>query len=242
LFHPANSVALGVSTGNFSGERDLTSYLREGGGADYLANWSADTELQNGIFEAVGVPDSLISGTGRVTGGVMTVKVTGAPSSTGYVVSSCPQSDELKTHKTLYDAHQNSVRLKRHDIGEGTRDFAFHAPLFSPALVETYVPVIASFHWCEHDPFGGIALTFHELNYNDTLGMPFIVEVDMQVGIQCRLDLADRHLSTSHPHEKAEVKKDLHNERNMGLIGASNGALSKKVQDSAMIRDTTGIK
>jgi hypothetical protein len=207
-----------------------------------MQNWTSLSDLTTDLFEAVGVPNSLISATGRVTGGIMTVKVTGAPSATGYVVSSCPRANEMSTHLSLYNSHHNNVRLKRHDLGEGTRDFAFHAPLFSPALIETYGSINPRFHWSEHDPFGGIVLTFHELNYNATLGMPFIVEVDMQVGVQCRLDLDDRHLATNHPHEKAESKKDLYSERNMGVVGSGNGFLSKKVQDSAMIRDVGGIK
>lgn len=172
----------------------------------------------------------------------MSVRVTGSPSATGYMVSSCPMAHEVANHIELYDNHQASVRLKRHDLGEGVQDLAFHAPLLSPALMETYTATNPAFHWTELDPFGGVVLTFHELNYNPTLGMPFIVEVDMQVGIQSRLEVEDRHFATNHAHEKADVKADLHNAKNMGVIGSGKGALSKQVQSSSTTRDHNGIK
>lgn len=243
LFHPANSVALGVATSYFSETRNLTSYTRsESTDAAALSNWTSTSSLTQAIVEAVGVPNSLISSVGRVTGGIMTVRVTGSPSATGFMVSSCPMAHEVTDHINLYDNHQVSVRLKRHDLSEGVQDFAFHAPLLSPALMETYTSTNASFNWSEMDPFGGVALTFHELNYNTTLGMPFIVEVDMQVGIQSRLEVEDRHFATNHPHEKVDLKKDLHSAKNMGVVGSGKGELSKQVQSSSMIRDTAGIK
>ena len=172
----------------------------------------------------------------------MSIRVTGSPSATGYMVSSCPMAHEVADHKALYDNHKVSVRLKRHDLCEGVQDFAFHAPLVSPALLETYTSTNPSFHWSEMDPFGGVVVTFHELNYNPTLGMPFVVEVDMQVGIQSRLEVEDRHFATNHTHETVDHKKDLHNAKNMGVIATGKGELSKKVQGSAMVRDTGGIK
>lgn len=241
LFHPSNSPSLGLGTSFFDAPRDLTTYIREPG-LNSLSNWVPEENLQNRLLEAVGRPDSLISSMGRVTGGVMSVKVTGAPSSTGFLVSSNPLAYELQDHLAMYDKHATSVRLRRHEIGEGVRDFVFHAPLLSPALLETFVPANDAYHWSEHDPFGAILLSFHELNYNPTLGMPFIVEVDMQVGVQCRLDLDDRHLATNHTHEHVDVKKNLHNEKDMGVVGTSKGELSKKVQDSASIRDHGGIR
>jgi hypothetical protein len=247
LFHPANSVALGVATGYFDEPRNLSSFDRSGStdqnlGGGGLGNWTSTTTITNSISEAVGVPNSLISSVGRVTGGIMSVRVTGSPSATGYMVSSCPMAHEVANHIDLYDNHAVSVRLKRHDLCEGVQDVAFHAPLLSPALMETYTPTNPAFHWSEMDPFGGVVLTFHELNYNSTLGMPFIVEVDMQVGIQSRLEVEDRHFATNHTHEKVDLKKDLHSAKNMGVIGSSRGELSKQVQSSSMIRDTAGIK
>lgn len=231
LFHPSNNVALGLITSYMAEARDLAGFDRGTAGAP--VQWVPSTDMTGTISECMGVPDSLVSSIGRVTGGVMTIKVTGCDGATGYAVSSCPMRGEIMDHKSVYERHATSVRLKRHEIGANTRDFAFHAPVLAPAAMETFTGTNDRYSWGEDDPFGGIAVTFHNLQYNATYGMPFVVELDMQVGIQSRLTLDDRHLSTNHATEKGAAKCDLHSEKNMGHIGSGTGASSQAVQSSA---------
>lgn len=233
LFHPAHSLSLGLLTSFMTEGRDLTTFPR--GTAAVPVAWGAGVDLTASIAECMGIPGALVSSVGRVTGGVMTIKVTGCEGSSGYAVSSCPMRTEIQDHKALYDTHSTSIRLKRHDIGAGTKDFAFHAPILSAAAMETFTGVNMAYHWSEADPFGGVVVTFHDLQYNEHQGMPFIVELDMQVGIECKLPLDDRHLATTHGSEKVAVKADIHNEKGMGHIITGKGASSQAVQQSATV-------
>lgn len=252
LFHPSNSVSLGLCMGSSASapvsHRSRTTETTENSEGTYHnwapgLRWSAKTGESGDltattVVEAIGTPGSLLSSVGRVTGGLLSIKIVGSGGSSGYLVSSCPLRSELESPLELYKAHASSTRLRRHEVTDGVQDFVFHAPLVNPASLDEFSQSNDQFNWGVSDPFGGVLVTFHQLNFNANLGNPFVVEVDMQVGVQSRLSIEDRHLATAHSVEKSAQKASLHEQADSGHVHSGTGAGSNAVQ----VSNTTSIR
>lgn len=240
LFHPSNSPALGQAIGKNCTKNPTTFDRNVANIYDYRAGHkmfdSAGIEhaFDDASFaEMIGDPESLLTAHARCTGGVMTIKISGCNGSSGFLVSSNPLLSELANPQKLYSDHASSVRLKHHTVGDGSRDFCFNAPPVNEAALSLFTDVNDRFSWGIEDPFGGIVVTIHDLSYNSNLGTPFIVEVDMQVGIQCWLPIEDRHFATSHGTESAAAKHALHSSSDAGHVSTGSGASSEVLQHSA---------
>lgn len=159
------------------------------------------TDANFATAQAVGSPSTLISPLTRVTGGVLTVRITCGPGTTGYVAFSCPLVTEILNPtgpRNLQNAHATNPRIRRIELTEGSHTHHFVAPIVSPPALEVFDTASDRFTWGPEDAFGGTLLTFHEVNYSSNLGVPIVVELYSTVGVQCRLEVDDRHLATSH--------------------------------------------
>ena len=176
------------------------------------------TDPAFGYAQAVGVPSTLISPLTRVTGGVLTLKITCGPGTTGYLAFSSPAISEITAHAglanngldALLTAHATNPRVRRYELTQGTQTHHFTAPIVSPPALEVFDEANPQFVWGPDEAFGGTVVTFHDVNYNNNLGVPAVVELYATVGIQCRLEIADRHLATTHQTGTKEAKMREH--------------------------------
>lgn len=232
LFHPCRSVAhLLAVPPTFTSSIDalLRSGTEDSPGS--LWNWTGDTvqvpdaepvsiHSPYAAGEALGVPSTLISPLTRVTGGLLTVRITCGPGTTGYFAYSSPALSELAPEGgiiALNAAHATNPRVRRVELLEGSHVYHFTAPMTSPAGMEHFAPANTRFSWSHEDPFGATLLTFHDVFYNVNLGVKPVVELYCTVGIQCRLELADRHLATQHGKSSKDEKSKIH-------AGSSDGS------------------
>jgi hypothetical protein len=203
---------------------------------------SSDFEMA----QAVGAPSTLISPLTRVTGGVLTVRFTCGPGTTGYVAFSCPLVTEL-LHPTgvrdLYSAHATNPRIRRIELSEGTHTHHFVAPIVSPPAMEVFDTSSDRFSWGPDDAFGGTLLTFHDINYASNMGVPIVVELYATVGLQCRLEVDDRHLATSHASSTKGAKL-AHGSTESPHLGKTTGGMEDHVSTtlSTGARDRVGIR
>lgn len=232
LFHPCRSV---VSLLCINGEKHnnfetLARTVSEDNDRGWLWEW-VDQEAINptdmtkrvditaknfSSAEAIGMPGSLIAPLTRVTGGVLNVKVTCGPGTSGYMSFSCPSFQELTGKHinatngngatALIAAHASNPLVKRLELHEGVINHRFVAPLVNPPSLEFFAEGNDRFLWGTDDAFGGILIAFHNINYNKNLGVPIVVECYATVGLQCRLELEDRHLATKHGTSTKEEK------------------------------------
>lgn len=181
--------------------------------------------------QAVGSPSTLISPLTRVTGGVLTVRFTCGPGTTGYVAFSCPLVTEL-LHPTgardLYSAHATNPRIRRIELSEGTHTHHFVAPIVSPPAMEVFDTSSGRFSWGPDDAFGGTLLTFHDIFYATNMGVPVVVELYSTVGLQCRLEVDDRHLATSHASSTKGAKL-AHGNTESPHLGKTSGGMEDHV-------------
>lgn len=199
------------------------------------------------MAQAVGAPSTLVSPLTRVTGGVLTVRFTCGPGTTGYVAFSCPLVTEL-LHPTgvrdLYNAHATNPRIRRIELSEGTHTHHFVAPIVSPPAMEVFDVSSDRFSWGPDDAFGGTLLSFHEINYSNTLGVPIVVELYATVGLQCRLEVDDRHLATSHANSTKGAKL-AHGNTDSPHLGKTTGGMEDHVGTTlgaAGSRDRAGTR
>ena len=106
----------------------------------------------------------------------------------------------------IVSAHSTNLLVKRIELHEGVITHHFVAPLVNPTALEYFAMGNDRFLWRDDDAYGGILISFHNLNYNTNLGVPMVVEMYATVGIQCRLELDDRHLATKHGTSTKEEK------------------------------------
>lgn len=255
LFHPCRSVAhlLAVSPNFGLGLESIPIRAGTSDTGDSLFNWTGESYQSNaeqdpsagqsvhtlgGAAEAVGVPSTLISPLTRVTGGLLTMRVTCGPGTTGYFAYSSPALSELAPEGgiiALNTAHATNPRVRRVELFEGSHIYHFTVPMTSPPALEQFAPANTHFMWSEHDPFGATLVTFHDVFYNVNLGVRPVVELYCTVGIQCRLEMADRHLATRHETSSKDQKCKTH-------AGSSDGsAFLGKSKDGmeAHVRQTT---
>lgn len=223
LFHPARSIASMVVL-NANAAHDMNTLVRSGAtNSTALWDWIGSEVTDGtqsvsinastfGAGEAIGIPSSLVSPMTRVTGGVLTMRITCGPGTTGYLAVSCPAISELvgstNSIRDLYTAHSTNPRIKRFELTQGTRTHHFIAPITNAPGLEVFETANDRFKWGPHDAFGATLFTFHEINYNSNLGVPPVVELYATVGLQCRLEIADRHLATSHATSTKNGKID----------------------------------
>lgn len=255
LFHPGRSVAhlLAVSPAwSQSITLEKRSGTEKGDTPDSMWTWTGETyqhepisaehppldvHTHNGIGEAVGVPSTLISPLTRVTGGLLTMRITCGPGTTGYFAYSSPALSELDADGgiiALNAAHATNPRVRRVELLEGSHVYHFTVPMSSPAGLEHFAPASTSFSWAHEDPFGATLLTFHDIFYNVHLGVKPVVELYCTVGIQCRLELADRHLATQHGSSSKDQKSKTHAGSNDGsaFLGKSKDGMETHVKQT----------
>lgn len=196
--------------------------------------------------QAIGSPSTLISPLTRVTGGVLTVRFTCGPGTTGYIAFSCPLVTEL-LHPTgardLHSAHATNPRIRRIELSEGTHTHHFVAPIVSPPAMEIFDVSSNRFSWGPDDAFGGTLLTFHDINYSNNMGVPIVVELYSTVGLQCRLEVDDRHLATSHATSTKGAKLT-HGNTESPHLGKTTGGMEDHVATtlSTGTRDRDGTR
>lgn len=237
LLHPSTSITAGLIIGS---ERttSVAPHARRSGETDHpegFANW-VDSEMTydplgqlgtpgtpQSIYgsdwegEAIGHPNVMVSGEGRPLGALMRVSITAGPTARGYMAHSCPGASF--TVSSMREGHATNARVPRLELQHGaSRDF--YAPLMAPHNVEKFAQVNDRFHWDAEDPYGGLLLTLHEVDWATTYDTPPILDVTIIHAVECRLDLEDRHLRTSH----GETTKD--NKTAVQGSDASYGAVS----------------
>ena len=229
LFHPCRSVShlLVVGQGHlgtwYNAPRGVaaasTAWEWEGDLARSPdgVNTASITDPSFGYGQATGVPSTLIAPLTRVTGGVLTLKITCGPGTTGYLAFSSPAISEITGSGSvnnglgpLVSAHATNPRVRRYELTQGTQTHHFTAPIVSPPALEVFDEANPQFVWGPDEAFGGTVVTFHDVNYNNNLGVPAVVELYATVGIQCRLEIADRHLATTHQTGTKEAKMREH--------------------------------
>lgn len=226
LFHPCRSVSHLIVVGQSHTGSNPTWYNAPRGDTTAAWEWVGDsarnpdgvtltpiTEPTFGYAQAMGVPSTLISPLTRVTGGVLTVKITCGPGTTGYLAFSSPAISEITASNglnALLSAHATNPRVRRFELMQGTQTHHFTAPIVSPPALEVFDEANPQFTWGPDEAFGGTLITFHDVSYNANLGVPIVVEMYATVGIQCRLEIADRHLATNHDTGTKEAKMREH--------------------------------
>lgn len=231
LFHPARSVShllvvggghLGTWYNASRGEPGQTAaweWVGDLARSPDGVNHAVITDPGFGSAQAIGVPSTLISPLTRVTGGVLTLKITCGPGTTGYLAFSSPAISEITSQSNgpvnnglnaLVAAHATNPRVRRYELMQGTQTHHFTAPIVSPPALEVFDEANPQFVWGPDEAFGGTVITFHDVNYNNNLGVPAVVELYATVGIQCRLEIADRHLATTHDTGTKEAKMREH--------------------------------
>jgi len=217
LFHPAVSVSPAVIlTPGVTANPGIWSLTRsQETDTGTLGDW-VDSDVTplgsvpDGVYnsgavaaEAIGHPKNLVSAEGRATGGVMRIKVTGGPTLRGYLAHSCPQADfDPATQKA---EHASNATIPRLELKDGLQH-DFYAPLMIPHAMEDFKGAIDRFHWSTTDPFGGMLLTLHDVAFAADYDRPPVMDVLMYHAVECRLDLADRHLQTPHSSQTKEEK------------------------------------
>jgi hypothetical protein len=133
----------------------------------------------------------------------MRIKVTAGPTLRGYLAHSCPLPDfNPATQKA---EHASNATLPRLELKDGLQH-DFYAPLMIPHAMEDFKPGIDQFHWSHEDPFGGTLLTLHDIAFADGFDKPPVIDILIYHAVECRLDLADRHLLTPHSQQTKEDK------------------------------------
>lgn len=244
LLHPANSITSGLimgpnitsslipnHTGPRSGETDVTTQTQGSFG-----NWIDSTVLQNtgttvSVYddlhgEAIGHPNAMVSGEGRPLGALMRVRVSAGPTARGYMAHSCPAADFNLTN--MKEGHATNARVPRINIQNGaSRDF--YAPLLAPHNVEKFSSTNNQFHWEPEDPYGGLLLTFHEVDWAVTYDTPPIIDITIVHAVECRLDLEDRHLRTSHQQTTKDQKTKVQgSDKTYGALGKARDFFGTK--------------
>lgn len=248
LLHPSNSITAGVIIGSSVIDQWQGNWRSGEGGTvseeeSSFPNW-VDSTMQHPLFntpgfppgpisiydapngvsraaEAVGHPNAMVSGEGRPLGALMRVRVTAGPTARGYMAHSCPGA--AFNLPGMKESHATNARVPRLDIQHGaSRDF--YAPLLAPHNVEKFTAAVDQFHWSPEDPFGGLLLTFHEVDWAATYDTPPIVDITIIHAVECRLDLEDRHLKTSHQQTTKDQKTKVQGS------DTTYGALSGKVR------------
>lgn len=257
LFHPCRSIAsLAVLNPNkvhdfaFIGRSttDKDPNLWEWVGAEATSG-NVSVDINAGAFdsaEATGQPASLISPLTRVTGGVLTLRVTCGPGTTGYLACSSPSLTELSYNqglKDLFGAHATNSRVRRFELVQGTQTHHFIAPVTNPPALEHFAEANDRFTWGADDPYGATVITFHDIHYNDNLGVAPVVELFATVGLQCRLEVNDRHLATNHAHGTKDAKLKAVN-GDSAHIGTTQNGHSEHVQATQKVdsRKEGGIR
>lgn len=252
LFHPCRSIshllAFNHEVTQVASGFNFEGFLRSGADNAATYDWIGDTYLginnttfsmhspTQGGAEAIGVPSTLVSPLTRVTGGVLSLRITCGPGTTGYIAFSSPSVGELTPldgFRNIYTAHATNPRIRRLELGQGTHNHHFTVPLASPGALETFFEANDRFQWGVDDPFGGTVITFHDINYNIHQGVSPVVELYSTVGIQCRLEIADRHLSTAHRTSTKESKTTLANAGGGPFAGSSKNGMDQHVQDAS---------
>lgn len=257
LFHPCRSVAhlLAISPNLALGIEHYPSRSGTEDNAGNLWKWRGETyehpalddstgqeggsvHTADGAGEAVGVPSTLISPLTRVTGGLLTMRVTCGPGTTGYFAYSSPALSELTPEgaiPALNTAHATNPRVRRVELLEGSHIYHFTVPMTSPPGLEHFAPANTSFTWSHHDPFGATLVTFHDVFYNVNLGVKPVVELYCTVGIQCRLEMADRHLATRHEVSSKDQKSKTHAGSSDGsaFLGKSKDGMEAHVKQTS---------
>lgn len=232
LLHPSNSITAGLILGS-EFNASAPTWPRRSGITDHpegFANW-IDSQMiydphgQPGTTpvygsdwegEAIGHPNAMVSGEGRPLGALMRVSVTAGPTARGYMAHSCPGPDF--NVPSMKEGHATNARVPRLEIQNGaSRDF--YAPLMAPHEVEKFAAANDRFNWGPEDPYGGLLLTLHEVDWATTYDTPPILDVTIIHAVECRLDLEDRHLRTAHKETTKETKTGVQGS------GASYGAV-----------------
>lgn len=186
--------------------------------------------------EAIGRPSTLVSPMTRVTGGVLTMRITCGPGTTGYLAFSCPALSELTASPSsvtnLYIAHATNPRIRRFELVQGTQTHHFIAPLTNAPALEHFAEANDRFVWGTEDPYGATLFTFHDIHYNMNLGVAPVVELYATVGLQCRLEVDDRHLATNHSTTSKESKVKQGNGDGTAHIGTSKNGHDEHVQST----------
>lgn len=247
LFHPCRSI-VSLLVLNPTVDLDFNNIPRSGTTNDSsLWDWNGNdtgngtssltiTDPTFGVAEAIGVPSTLVAPLTRVTGGVMTLRITCGPGTTGLLAFSSPALSEL-TYDTagvrnLYLAHATNPRIRRYELVQGTQTHHFIAPITNPPALEVFDEANTRFKWGTTDPFGATLITFHDVHYNANLGVAPVIELYATVGLQCRLEIADRHLATNHATAVKEVKVKVGTGDGSGHIGTSADGHSEHVKAS----------
>lgn len=251
LFHPGRSVThiLGFNPGWT--DFDLPLWGRSGKENGPTWDWYGDEARSHdgtqtmaiaassfSAAEAIGVPSTLISPLTRVTGGVLTMRITCGPGTTGYFAYSSPASSELSTNGAtteLYGAHATNPRIRRHELVQGTQTHHFIAPITNAPALEHFAEANDRFLWGSEDPFGGTLITFHDIHYNANLGVAPVVEIYSTVGLQCRLEVADRHLATNHATSSKQAKVKQSTGDGSAHIGATKDGHTDHVNQSQKV-------
>lgn len=235
LLHPSTSITAGLIVGANVVSPIQTWRAGEEDASGTFPNWVDSTLQHPGIAavsiydawsldrsgEAVGHPNAMVSGEGRPLGALMRVRVTAGPTARGYMAHSCPGA--AFSVPSMKEGHATNARVPRLDIQHGaSRDF--YAPLLAPHNVEKFSPANDQFHWSPEDPYGGLLLTFHEVDWALTYDTPPIVDITIIHAVECRLDLEDRHLKTTHQQTTKDQKTKVQGS------DKTYGALSGKVR------------
>jgi hypothetical protein len=250
LFHPCRSISSLVVM-NPSMAHDLNTMVRstDGSTTPWLWDWSGDevrspdgatvlpiTDAQFGAGEAIGRPSSLVSPLTRVTGGVLTMRITCGPGTTGYLAFSCPALSELTAStsslSSLYTAHATNPRIRRFELIQGTQTHHFIAPITNAPALEHFSYANDRFTWGTEDPYGATLFTFHDIHYNTNLGVAPVIELYVTVGLQCRLEVDDRHLATNHATSSKDNKVRQGNGDGTAHIGTSKNGHDEHVQST----------
>lgn len=255
LFHPCRSIA-SLLVLNTSTTHDFSVLQRSGETNNtFLWDWNGSeatdgtntlsiTDSQFVVAEAIGVPSTLVSPLTRVTGGVLTMRITCGPGTTGYLAFSSPALSELTYTNTgvrdLYNAHSTNPRIRRYELVQGTQTHHFIAPITNAPALETFDEANDRFQWGTSDPYGATLITFHDVHYNVNLGVAPVVELYATVGLQCRLEIADRHLATNHGTGSKESKVKQSNGDGSAHIGTSRDGHSEHVK-STLKADSHGF-
>lgn len=186
--------------------------------------------------EAIGRPSSLVSPLTRVTGGVLTMRITCGPGTTGYLAFSCPALSELTAStgslSSLYTAHATNPRIRRFELVQGTQTHHFIAPITNAPALEHFADANDRFIWGTEDPYGATLFTFHDIHYNTNLGVAPVIELYATVGLQCRLEVDDRHLATNHATSSKDSKVKQGNGDGTAHIGTSKNGHDEHVQST----------
>lgn len=252
MFHPCRSISHLMVFNPAWPSIDFKTWSRSGDTKGYQWDWVGDetrppigsgvdiapralTDSNFSAAEAVGVPSTLISPLTRVTGGLLTMRITCGPGTTGYFAFSCPALSEVEATNAvvdLYAAHSTNPRIRRHELVQGTQTHHFIAPITNGPALETFREANDRFHWGGEDPFGATLITFHDIHYNTHLGVAPVVELYSTVGLQCRLEIADRHLATNHHISSKEKKVEHGTGDGSGHVGQSKDGHQQHVNES----------